>query len=78
MIRKDKTDEKQLYLEQWDADGFISSLKLPDCGKVYNNGVFGGISWSRASDKVVFVAERKPVSIYYSFLGCQLQALLGL
>jgi hypothetical protein len=30
IIRQDAKDEKQIYLEQWDADGFVVSLKLPD------------------------------------------------
>ena len=48
-------------MEHWNQDGFVTSLKLENCGKVYNNPVFGGISWSKDSDKIVFIAERQEV-----------------
>ena len=64
IIRKDSKNEKQLYLEHWDKDGFSISLKLNNVTKIHNNFVFGGISWSKNWDKITFIAEREEVSEY--------------
>ena len=64
IIRKDTKNEKQLYLEHWDQDGLSTSLKLNNVSKIHNNNVFGGISWSKNSDKIVFIAEREEINDY--------------
>ena len=64
IIRKDTKNEKLLYLEHWDLDGLSTSLKLNNISKIHNNSVFGGISWSKNKDKIVFIAEREDVTDY--------------
>jgi hypothetical protein len=57
-FRKGEKNDKELYLEVWTAMGFKSSLKVNEkMNKVYNDTVFGGISWSRDQNKIVFVGE---------------------
>ncbi|CAI2385869.1 unnamed protein product [Moneuplotes crassus] len=60
LIKTDSKNDKALYLEHWNSEGFQISLKLADCGAPYNHPVFGGVSWSKSKDKIVFVAEKKP------------------
>jgi acylaminoacyl-peptidase len=52
----DKADE--LWLEVWGAQGLVSSLKASDkTSKVYNDDLFGGVSWSMSEGKVCFIGE---------------------
>ena len=64
IIYKEAKNAQQFYLEHWNNDGFITSLKLPKCGQVYNNAVFGGINWSDKADKITFIAEKEQISEY--------------
>ena len=64
IIRKEKSNDKQMYLEHWDTDGLSISIKLKDFTKIHNNSVFGTISWSMNADKIVFTAERQDISDY--------------
>ena len=54
-------NEKVVIIEVWngeDQKGFRSSLNATEkLSKVYNDSVFGGISWSRDSKKIVFIGE---------------------
>ena len=52
----------------WDTNGFRSSLKVNDkLTKVYNDTVFGGISWSRDSKKIVFIGEVPETEKYKAY-----------
>jgi hypothetical protein len=52
----DKAED--LWLEVWGAQGLVSSLKASDkTSKVYNDDLFGGVSWSMSEGKVCFVGE---------------------
>lgn len=47
-FRKGEKNEKELFIEVWDNNGFRSSLKVNEkMTKAYNDTVFGGISWSK-------------------------------
>ncbi|CAI2385739.1 unnamed protein product [Moneuplotes crassus] len=60
LIKTEPKNDKALYLEHWTSGGYQISLKLVDCGAIYNHPVFGGISWSKNNDKITFIAEKKP------------------
>jgi hypothetical protein len=68
-LRKDQKDEKKLYLEVWSKEsGFTSSLKVDAKVKqIYNDTVFGGVSWSRDGKKIVFIGEVPPVEKYNAY-----------
>ena len=68
-FRKGKKNEKDLFIEVWKDDmGFVSSLKISDkVTTVYNDFEFGGIAWSRDSQKVVFVGEVPEVASYKAY-----------
>ena len=43
-FRKGEKNDKELFIEVWDSNGFKSSLKVNEkLNKVYNDTVFGGI-----------------------------------
>ena len=67
IIKKEKTNEKQMYLEHWNSDGLVTSLKFKDFTKIHNNSVFGSISWSKNADKIVFTTERQDINEYIPF-----------
>jgi len=56
-------------VEVWDSQrGFVSSLKVTDKIKmIYNDTVFGGISWSRDGNKIVFIGELPEIASYKPF-----------
>ena len=54
--------EKHYFLEIWKESRKISSIDLTKEDKhgiVHSNSVFGCLNWSNASDKLVYVAEKK-------------------
>lgn len=73
IIKTDPKNEKALYLEHWDQGGYQTSLKLPDWGSLYNHPVFGGISWSKENDKIVFIAEKKATEAYEPYWDSEFQ-----
>lgn len=68
-FKKGEESDKEVYIEVWRAGhGFVSSLKVNDkLAKIYNDSVFGGISWSRDGKRIVFVGEVPPVEKYTQF-----------
>jgi hypothetical protein len=54
-----RNDTCGVLVEQWDWSGIKHAWRMIGVEKVYDNGVFGGIQWSRDAKKVVFVGERK-------------------
>jgi hypothetical protein len=70
-FRKGEKNEKDVFIEVWSNEksgGFVSSLKVTDkLTKVYNDTVFGGISWSRDHKKIVFVGEVPEIANYKPF-----------
>ena len=57
-IMKDAKNEKELYIEIWNSKGYQKSAKLPDLSMVYNDPVFGGISFDKNQMKIVFISEQ--------------------
>ena len=46
-------------------NGFSSSLKVNEkINKVYNDSVFGGFSWDKEGDKVIFVGEKPDIASF--------------
>ena len=68
-FRKGTTNEKDIFVEVWQADqGFKTSLKITDKLKmVYNDSMFGGISWSTDKTKIVFIGEQPEIATYKPF-----------
>lgn len=64
---KDAKNEKELYLEIWNKEGYVESLKLPDVSLVYNDTVFGGISWSKSKKKIAFISEKPETKAFRPF-----------
>jgi hypothetical protein len=65
-IRK-AAEGKDIFIEVWDLEqgGFVSSLKVNEkMTKLYNDAVFGGISWSTDENKICFVAEVPEIAKY--------------
>ena len=62
-----KANNNQLALELWNSQGFQYLINIKDWSRIYNNSVFGSISWSKQEDKIVFVAERQEIKsmLYY-------------
>lgn len=60
-FRKGEKNEKDVYIEVWSSSSsqaLRSSLKVTDkMSKLYNDSVFGGISWSKDETKICFIAE---------------------
>ena len=56
-----KEGEKDLWLEVWSATlngGLLQSTKISSsCARVYNDTIFGGVSWSRDNSRVTFIGE---------------------
>ena len=66
IIRKE--GEKDIWLEVWVnsiTGGLLQSLKISgECTKVYNDAVFGGVSWAKDLSKVAFVGEVPGVATF--------------
>lgn len=63
-----KAGDKELYIEVWTQEGFVTSLKVDSkVTKVYNDSVFGGISWSKDCSKICFVGEVPAIAKYEAF-----------
>jgi hypothetical protein len=66
IIRKE--GEKDIWLEVWVDSlngGLLQSVKISgECSKVYNDSVFGGISWSKDLSKVAFVGEVPAIATF--------------
>jgi len=60
-FRKGDKNEKDIFVEVWSAEaagGLRSSLKVTDkLSKIYNDTVFGGITWSLDESKICFIGE---------------------
>jgi len=57
-----------VFIEVWKETGFVSSLKVTDKLKaVYNDAIFGGISWSKDGTKIVFIGEIPEIAAYKSW-----------
>lgn len=63
-----KEGEKDIWLEVWTNElngGIFQSLKISgECTKVYNDSVFGGISWAKDLTQIAFVGELAGVATY--------------
>ena len=57
-FKKDTKDATAIWIELWERSGLRYSKKAPSLGMVYNDAVFGGISWSRDERKVAFIGQR--------------------
>ena len=61
-FRKGAKNEKDVFIEVWNSHSSLamqSCLKVSDkLSKVYNDVVFGGISWSHDESKICFVGEK--------------------
>ena len=57
-FKKDAKDATAIWIELWERSGLRYSKKAPSLGLVYNDPVFGGISWSRDERKVAFIGQR--------------------
>jgi len=58
--RKGSGEDTCTWLELWSAElGFVKSCKLAPkvSTKIYDDAIFGKVSWSRFEDKVVFIGE---------------------
>lgn len=64
---KDSKNDKDLYLESWDETGYLESFKLLEVTSVYNDSVFGGISWSKDRRSIVFISEKPETFAYNPF-----------
>jgi hypothetical protein len=66
IIRKE--GDKDIWLEVWSNStngGLLQSVKISgECSKVYNDAVFGGISWAKDLSKVAFVGEVPAVASF--------------
>ena len=66
MFRKE--GEKDIWLEVWTSSlngGILQSLKISgECSKVYNDSVFGGVSWAKDLSKVAFVGEVTAIATF--------------
>jgi hypothetical protein len=66
-FRKGIKNDKDVFIEVWSGSGagFVSSLKATDkLIKVYNDTVFGSISWSSDETKITFIGEVPEVANY--------------
>lgn len=68
-FRKGAKNDKDVFIEVWSAhtsgSGFVSSLKATDkMSKLYNDTVFGGISWSADETKITFIGEVPEIAAY--------------
>ena len=63
-----KEGEKDIWLEVWTSSlngGILQSLKISgECSKVYNDSVFGGVSWAKDLSKVAFVGEVTAIATF--------------
>eukprot|EP00347_Sterkiella_histriomuscorum_P007160 403350033 len=69
-FRKGEKNDKDLYIEVWrdEEQGFISAKKVTDkCSKVYNDAIFGTVSWSKDETKIVFIGERPEPAAYKNY-----------
>ena len=69
-FRKGEKNDKDLFIEVWrdQERGFISSLKVSDkVTKVYNDAIFGGVSWSKDERKIVFIGEKPEPASYKNY-----------
>lgn len=56
---------KDIFIEVWNDNGIVSTLKVTDkMSKVMNDVVFGGIKWSVDGRKIVFVGEVAEIASY--------------
>lgn len=69
-FRKGEKNEKDLFIEVWrdQERGFITSRKISDkVTKVYNDAIFGSISWSRDETKIAFIGEKPEPAAYKNY-----------
>ena len=70
-FRKGDKNEKDVYVEVWSCTGsqaMRSSLKVTDkMPKIYNDSVFGGISWSEDESKICFIGEKPEPASYKNY-----------
>jgi acylaminoacyl-peptidase len=69
-FRKGEKNEKDLFVELWKPHfGVVKAKKISDkVSFIYNDSVFGGISWSKDCSKIVFIGE-KVEPTYKSYWG---------
>jgi len=66
-VRRGEKNEKDLFIELW-RDYLLQSRKISDkCTKVYNEVIFGGMSWARDESKVVFIGEKSEPASYKNY-----------
>ena len=60
-FRKGEKNEKDVFVEVWttnSSNALRSTVKVTEkMAKVYNDAVFGGISWSQDESKICFIGE---------------------
>ena len=60
-FRKGEKNEKDVFIEVWttnSSNALRSTLKVTEkMAKIYNDVVFGGISWSHDESKICFIGE---------------------
>ena len=60
-VRKGEKNEKDVFVEVWTTNSshaLRSTLKVSDkMAKIYNDPIFGGISWSQNESKICFIGE---------------------
>lgn len=63
-----KEGEKDVWIEVWSSKlngGLVQSCKLStECTKVYNDAVFGSVTWSKDQSKIAFVGEVPAVATF--------------
>lgn len=63
-----KEGEKDIWIEVWSAKlngGFLQCCKIStECSKIYNDAVFGSVTWSRDLSKIAFVGEIPGIASY--------------
>jgi Acylamino-acid-releasing enzyme, N-terminal domain len=68
-LRKGVKNDKDVFIEVWSSNtagsGFVSSLKATEkMTKIYNDTVFGSISWSADETQIAFIGEVPEIAAY--------------
>ena len=67
-FRKGEKNEKDVFVEVWTTNSshaLRSTLKVTDkLTKIYNDAIFGGISWSQDESKICFIGEVPEPEVY--------------
>lgn len=60
-FRKGTKEEKDIFVEVWKPHfGLVQTKKISDKTKnIYDDSVFGSVSWSHDESKVIFIGEKQ-------------------